>query len=268
MGASGSAARGAATAAAGGVAGAALAGAESLGHGLGGRCDFHRRLRHRDVGLDGRLGARQGVGRRRGGRGRRSSASVTSQPEEQRAAGDQPAWRSSTTAGRIPTGAASGDRRTRSTVTLARACHNGIRRRPAGTRRSHDGHRQPLALVTIAHIGSVSVARQPTPRGPGLERQRPAVRLGDLPAQHQADARSAGLGGEERHEQVGGLRRARALVVDPDVDAARRVPPADRDARAAGVERRVGGVAQQVDQQLLDLVAVGGERRRRGRAAP
>ena len=44
-----------------------------------------------------------------------------------------------------------------------------------------------------------------------LERQRAAVVLGDLAAQHEADAGAARLGGEERHEQIldGWRRRVR-----------------------------------------------------------
>ena len=60
--------------------------------------------------------------------------------------------------------------------------------------------------------------------GPILELQAAAVRLGDLPAQHQADAGAAGLGGEERHEQVAGIREARTLVLDPQFDRRRRRP--------------------------------------------
>ena len=50
--------------------------------------------------------------------------------------------------------------------------------------------------------------RQPQPRHtprrafPVLQRQFAAVSFGDLPAQNQADSRSAGLGSEEGHEQV------------------------------------------------------------------
>src|SRR5215203_154401 len=40
-----------------------------------------------------------------------------------------------------------------------------------------------------------------------FERQRAAVTFGDLPAQHQPDAGAALLGGEERHEQVRGIRK-------------------------------------------------------------
>src|SRR5262245_38843313 len=57
-----------------------------------------------------------------------------------------------------------------------------------------------------------------SPIRPILERKRPAVRFGDLAAQDQADARSAGLRREERHEQVPFVRQAGALVVHPEVE--------------------------------------------------
>src|SRR5215471_20267227 len=45
-----------------------------------------------------------------------------------------------------------------------------------------------------------------------LERERAAVRLGDLARERQPDARTRGLRREERHEQVRGVGDPRALV--------------------------------------------------------
>ena len=52
--------------------------------------------------------------------------------------------------------------------------------------------------------------------------------------------------------------QALALVVDVDLEPVAGSLPADRDA-AAGLERRVDGVADDVDEQLLDLIGVGDE---------
>jgi hypothetical protein len=49
-----------------------------------------------------------------------------------------------------------------------------------------------------------------------LKCQRPAVRLGDLTAQHETDPRSVALGRKERHEQVGHVLQSRPLVIDMD----------------------------------------------------
>src|SRR5215467_1169956 len=51
-----------------------------------------------------------------------------------------------------------------------------------------------------------------------LERERAAVRLGDLPREREADARALGLRGEERHEQVRRVGEARALVRDAQLE--------------------------------------------------
>ena len=69
--------------------------------------------------------------------------------------------------------------------------------------------------------------------GAVLERERAAVRFGDLAAEHQADARAAGLGGEERHEQVGGVRQPGPSSSTDDLDAGgrRRCRASSRRAR-------------------------------------
>ena len=82
------------------------------------------------------------------------------------------------------------------------------------------------------------------------------MRLGNLAAEDQADARAAWLGREEGHEQVRRIRHARPFVVDPHPHAAVGQAPAHVHA-AGGDQRGVGGVAHQVDQQLLELSGVG-----------
>ena len=47
-----------------------------------------------------------------------------------------------------------------------------------------------------------------------------AVGLGYLPAQDQADPRSARLGREERDEEIPRVRKARTFVVDPQFKSA------------------------------------------------
>src|SRR5690606_282688 len=88
-----------------------------------------------------------------------------------------------------------------------------------------------------------------------LECNRTAVRFGDLAAEGEADARPVRLGREERHEQVCGVRKAAALVFDLDLDERPRLLPRHRHA-AAGFERRVDGVAHEVDERLFELVLI------------
>src|SRR6188474_3468263 len=87
------------------------------------------------------------------------------------------------------------------------------------------------------------------PRTPVLEDEGAAVRLRDLAAEDEADARSLGLGREERHEQVPGVGEARSAVVDPDLDlpAARGRFPAELHAAAGRIEGGLRRVAQEVD---------------------
>src|ERR1035441_5272578 len=51
-----------------------------------------------------------------------------------------------------------------------------------------------------------------------LQGEGAGVAFGDLPAQHEADARASRFGGEERDEQVGCAGKARATVGQPDLD--------------------------------------------------
>ncbi len=81
------------------------------------------------------------------------------------------------------------------------------------------------------------------------------MRLRDLTAQCEANAGTCRLRGEEGYEQVGSRVETPALVLDDDHDAARVRAPRHRH-RAAGLERCVGRVAQQVDERLLELRTV------------
>src|SRR5262245_40754209 len=49
---------------------------------------------------------------------------------------------------------------------------------------------------------------------PIFQRQRSAVRLGDLAAENQSDARALRLRREERNEEVGAVRDSRSFVLD------------------------------------------------------
>src|SRR5260370_31063985 len=79
------------------------------------------------------------------------------------------------------------------------------------------------------------------------------MRLSDLAAEGEANARATRLGREERDEQIRGPGNSRTFVVDPVFNARSVFPPADVDA-AAGLESCVGGDVQQVDQQLIELI--------------
>ena len=92
-----------------------------------------------------------------------------------------------------------------------------------------------------------------------LEGERAAVRFGDLPAEHETNARTRGFGREERYEQVGIVGQAGSLIVDPQLERAPSALPADRDA-AAGFQRCVDRVVEQIDQELLQLIGIGSNR--------
>src|SRR5262245_66012179 len=90
-------------------------------------------------------------------------------------------------------------------------------------------------LRRMAQLTSSIRQRQPkrraTPgsRNPILERDRPAVRLGNLTAEREADARSVRLGREERHEQVRRIRQALAFIVHIQLEPVARALPSHRD---------------------------------------
>ena len=82
--------------------------------------------------------------------------------------------------------------------------------------------------------------------------------FGDLAAQGETDAGAAGLGGEEGHEHVGSVLNAGAIVEHPDVELRILAGPSDFGARAA-FEDGVGGVVDEIDEKLLELVGVAGD---------
>ena len=74
--------------------------------------------------------------------------------------------------------------------------------------------------------------------------------FGDLPAQHESDPRPSGLGGEERHEQVGRVRQTRPFIIDPHVDPLPGAAPPNRDGGAA-LGGLLLGILEQVGPNLL-----------------
>src|SRR6266700_5716915 len=84
-----------------------------------------------------------------------------------------------------------------------------------------------------------------------------AMSLGDLPAEDQTNAGAARLGREEWHEKVGGVGKSKTFVNDPHVEL-RALPGPPNLNGAPGFESGIRGIANQVDQQLLQLVSVGG----------
>src|SRR5678809_1718130 len=101
-----------------------------------------------------------------------------------------------------------------------------------------------------------------TPVAAVLQSERPSVRLRDLARQHQPDPRPGRLGREERNEEVSRVGEARTLVLDDEGERAVLTRPSDVDV-AARLQRRVDRVAQEVDEELVELVAVGAHRRGR-----
>src|SRR5262245_13326970 len=88
-----------------------------------------------------------------------------------------------------------------------------------------------------------------------FEREVAAVCLRDLPAQHQPDAGAGRFRREEWDEQIGRIGKPRPVVADDDLEPRSESTPADFDA-AAGDDRRVHRVANEVDQELVELRAV------------
>src|SRR5215467_14208488 len=109
----------------------------------------------------------------------------------------------------------------------------------------------PRTTLSRAWVWVSPLERQPQKRAasarPGaiLERQRAAVRLRDLAAEHQADPGAARLRGEERDEEIRRVRQPRALVVDPQLELPVAGLPRDRHA-AARFEGRVHGVVHEI----------------------
>jgi hypothetical protein len=88
-----------------------------------------------------------------------------------------------------------------------------------------------------------------------FECERAPVSFRDLAAQHESDARASGLRREERHEEVAGCSAAPAPDRRSGLRACGRRDPARRHT-AAGLERGVHRIANEIDQQLLELIRV------------
>ena len=80
--------------------------------------------------------------------------------------------------------------------------------------------------------------------------------LGNLPAQSQSDPGTVGLGGEEGYEEVSGAGQAGAVVHHPDLQMLLVPDPGDGN-RARSVHHRIGSVLDQIDEQLVQLIAIG-----------
>src|SRR5438093_924179 len=78
----------------------------------------------------------------------------------------------------------------------------------------------------------------------------------NLPAQNQSNPGPARLGGKEGNEQVRRIGQAWTFIDHPYIEVRAFPRPAHLN-RAAGFQRRIRRIADQVDQQLLQLVGVG-----------
>src|SRR6478672_9879768 len=79
--------------------------------------------------------------------------------------------------------------------------------------------------------------------------------LCNLPAKYQSDPRAAAFRGEERHEKIRRVRKARAFIAHNNHDCVRRAFVPDEHA-ASSFGRGIDGVADQVDESLLQLVRI------------
>jgi hypothetical protein len=73
------------------------------------------------------------------------------------------------------------------------------------------------AVYLVSSIQGTPAAQEGSPAAI-LQRKRAGMAFGDLPAEHQSDARASRFGGEERDEQVGRSGKAWAIVGHPDFD--------------------------------------------------
>src|SRR5258706_3603438 len=90
---------------------------------------------------------------------------------------------------------------------------------------------------------------------PVCERQRAAMGFRDLATQDQTDSRASGLGGEKWHEQIRGVRESWAIVNDRKLNLRLLERPPNYDFPIS-FEHRLRSIADQIDQQLLQLVSV------------
>jgi len=81
------------------------------------------------------------------------------------------------------------------------------------------------------------------------------VSFDDLPAQDEADTGAAGLGREEGNEEISRLRQTGAVILDNDIEMTVSLLRTHADT-ASRFGRRIHGVPDEIDQYLLDLVAI------------
>ena len=91
--------------------------------------------------------------------------------------------------------------------------------------------------------------------GAVLQSERAAVRFGNLAAEDEANPGASGLGGEKRDKKIRGIRNAKAFIQNQEIQIGRIAGPFDVHA-AVLLAGGIGGVANQIDEQLLELVAI------------
>lgn len=91
--------------------------------------------------------------------------------------------------------------------------------------------------------------------GAVLQRERAAMSFGDLPAEDQADAGAPGLGGEKRNKQVCGIGNAGTFIEHGQIEIGIAAGPFHAHATVQFLSG-VDGVAEQIDEQLFELVAI------------
>ena len=81
--------------------------------------------------------------------------------------------------------------------------------------------------------------------------------LGNLATEHETDARPLRLGGEEWNEEILGIGNTRPFVIHPDFQMPSTFfyPPPHFYATSKFF-RRLHGIANQIDQELIELIAI------------
>src|SRR5207253_7037110 len=87
-----------------------------------------------------------------------------------------------------------------------------------------------------------------------FQRETPAMSFRNLAAQHKPYACARRLGSKEGHEEIRGIGKPVAFVFYPDIQVRTVSPPANHHV-ALGFQRRIDGIPEQVNQQLIELVA-------------
>jgi DNA polymerase-4 len=107
--------------------------------------------------------------------------------------------------------------------------------------------RPPVPSLACGHKRQRQSSLATAVTHPVGQRQRSTVRFRDLPRECESDPGAVQLRGVERDEQIGSLGEAGPLVADPDVQPPIPALPPDLHG-AAPLDRRVHGIAHQVDQ--------------------